>query len=58
MKLDAGCVRKQTEVPLSHDNLFSTVLGMMDVQTSVYAPSLDAFATCRTGGIQSVGNSN
>lgn len=45
--LDTGCLRARSGDPLSHDNLFSTVLGMMDVRTSVYAPTLDAFAACR-----------
>ncbi len=31
----------------SHDNLFHTVLGMMDVSTSVYDPRLDTLARCR-----------
>lgn len=46
--LNTDCVRSKASEPLSHDNLFDTVLGMMDVQTSVYQPGLDAFATCRT----------
>lgn len=58
MKLDIGCVRQLTAAPLSHDNLFSTVLGLMDVRTSVYAPALDAFSACRPGDMQSVGNRN
>ena len=32
---------------LSHDNYFHSVLGLLDVHTSVYQDSLDAFATCR-----------
>lgn len=42
------CVGGQADQRLSHDNLFHTVLGLMDVQTKVYEPALDAFATCRT----------
>ncbi|HBU97608.1 sulfatase-like hydrolase/transferase, partial [Thalassospira lucentensis] len=30
----------------SHDNLFSTVLGVMRVQTKVYQPKLDIFGGC------------
>lgn len=47
MKLDIGCAKGQTAVPLSHDNLFSTILGLMDVRTSVYSDALDAFSACR-----------
>ena len=32
---------------LSHDNYFHSVLGLLDVHTSVYQDSLDAFAPCR-----------
>jgi lipid A ethanolaminephosphotransferase len=31
----------------SHDNLFDTVLGLMDVQTSIYRRERDVFAPCR-----------
>ena len=33
--------------PASHDNLFHSVLGILDIHTSVYQPSLDLFKTCR-----------
>jgi len=46
MGVDTACLMKDADTPKSHDNLFHTVLGMMDVQTSVYDPSLDAFASC------------
>jgi lipid A ethanolaminephosphotransferase len=34
---------------LSHDNLFHSVLGLMDVQTSVYQQALDMFQPCQPG---------
>ena len=40
------CLRKRSAEPVSHDNLFHTVLGLMDVRTQVYAPALNAFAPC------------
>ena len=40
------CLRKRSAEPVSHDNLFHTVLGLMAVQTQVYEPALDAFAPC------------
>ncbi len=43
---EGGCLAKDADAPKSHDNLFHTVLGMMDVQTGVYNRSLDAFAAC------------
>ncbi|EBX4817012.1 phosphoethanolamine transferase, partial [Salmonella enterica subsp. enterica serovar Newport] len=47
--LNVDCLKGESAKPFSHDNLFSTVLGMMDVQTSVYDRSLDALAACRSG---------
>lgn len=32
----------------SHDNLFHSLLGVMDVKTQVYQDDLDIFASCRT----------
>ncbi|MFI0546375.1 MAG: phosphoethanolamine transferase [Brachymonas sp.] len=45
--MDSNCLRQRRDVPISHDNLFHTVLGMMQVQTSVYDKSLDAYASCQ-----------
>lgn len=43
----ADCLRTRRDLPLSHDNLFHTVLGMLRVRASEYQPPLDAFAACR-----------
>ena len=32
-----------------HDNLFHSMLGIMDVQTQVYDGALDLFKPCRAG---------
>ncbi|MEO5565178.1 MAG: phosphoethanolamine--lipid A transferase, partial [Luteimonas sp.] len=44
--IDMGCMQRQAAKPASHDNLFHSVLGLMQVRTTVYAPSLDLFAAC------------
>lgn len=49
MQLASGCVEGELEKPLTHDNLFHTVLGTMDVQSPTYKRPLDALATCRGG---------
>jgi lipid A ethanolaminephosphotransferase len=46
-KVNVGCLKAQTTSPLSHDNLFHTVLGMMNVQTSSYRSALDFTAPCK-----------
>jgi len=33
--------------PFSHDNLFHTLLGLMQIETSVYKPEADILAPCR-----------
>ena len=45
--VDMACLRKRAGEPLSHDNLFDSMLGAMAVRTSVYRRDLDLFAPCR-----------
>jgi lipid A ethanolaminephosphotransferase len=44
--LDAGCLSAKADLPASHDNLFHTVLGMLDIRTSVHDPALDLTQGC------------
>jgi len=46
--LNQACLSKTLDQPLSHDNLFHTVMGLMDVTSPTYKQPLDAFASCRT----------
>lgn len=45
--IDTDCLRRTAQQPISHDHLFSTLLGLFDVQTSVYRSERDALAACR-----------
>ena len=45
--LDLPCLKNRALLPTSHDNLFSTVLGLFDVQTSERVPGRDLLAACR-----------
>jgi len=47
-KVDTACLNKRATQPASHDNIFHTVLGMLDVHTQVYAPELDLLQSCHT----------
>ena len=47
--VDTRCVRAKAGDELSHDNLFHSVLGLLDVETSVYKPARDIFEGCRGG---------
>ncbi|QGW83136.1 phosphoethanolamine transferase [Variovorax paradoxus] len=46
-KLSRPCMEAGLDTPLTHDNLYHTVLGLMDVANSTYKPTLDALASCR-----------
>jgi len=45
--LNKACMAAQKDTALSHDNLFHSLLGMMDIKTSERNPKLDIFATCK-----------
>jgi lipid A ethanolaminephosphotransferase len=44
--IDSACMREVAKRPASHDNLFHSVLGLMEVRTEAYLPNLDLFAGC------------
>ena len=44
--ITTACLKQQLDAPISHDNYFHSVLGLMNVQTSVYQPALDMYAHC------------
>lgn len=49
-QLDGQCLIEQRHDELSHDNLFHSMLGMMDIQLpDRYDPGLDIFSRCRQG---------
>ncbi|KZE33459.1 phosphoethanolamine transferase [Crenobacter luteus] len=47
-RVDTACLAARRDAPYSHDNLFHSVLGLLDVQTAVYQRELDLFAPCRS----------
>lgn len=42
-----ACLKKAVDEPVSHDNMFSTILGMVDVVTTAKTDALDIAAACR-----------
>ena len=44
--VDMACIASRRDAPLSHDNLFHSVLGLLDVETRARNPELDLFAPC------------
>jgi lipid A ethanolaminephosphotransferase len=47
LRLDTTCLRGRLDASHSHDNLSHTLLGVVDVSTSVYRPELDVLRACR-----------
>lgn len=52
------CMAKRTDVALSHDNLFHSVLGLMDVQTAAYRDKMDLFKPCQAEQLVSNGTTD
>lgn len=46
-QINQRCLRGLAHDPLSHDNVFHSVLGLLDVQTTAYLQARDLFAGCR-----------
>jgi lipid A ethanolaminephosphotransferase len=46
--LNTECIKKQSNAAYSHDNLFHSVLGLLDVKTSAYEPDYDIFSHCHS----------
>lgn len=47
LNVDLACLRTQSQQAASHDNLFSSVLGLLNIDTPRYKKERDLLATCR-----------
>lgn len=47
LAIDIDCLKQRATQPASHDHLFHTVLGMLDVHTRLYEPDWDLLNGCR-----------
>lgn len=45
-KLKKECLFNQKSERYSHDNIFHSVLGLLDIETDYYQPNLDIFSPC------------
>lgn len=52
--VDAHCLQQSRDKPLSQDNLFHSMLGLLDIDSKVYNPALDMFAGCRASVVDGV----
>ena len=46
--IDKTCLQHKRQQAFSHDNLFDSILGLLDIKTSVYQPAMDLFSSCHT----------
>ncbi|GAB2817017.1 phosphoethanolamine transferase EptA [Comamonas piscis] len=52
-RLDVACLRQHANSQAySHDHFYHSMLGLFNVETSVYAAELDLFSPCRVGAAQ------
>lgn len=49
-RIDVACLKRHAAAPASQDNLFHSVLGLMQVRTGEYDGRLDLFRGCTTPG--------
>ena len=47
--VDAACLLRGAAMPVAHDHLFHTLLGLLDVKTALLEPAWDLTANCRSG---------
>lgn len=45
-QIDYGCLKDKQNHPYSHDNIFHSMLGFMEIKTDHYDSSLDIFNSC------------
>jgi lipid A ethanolaminephosphotransferase len=48
LHLDAGCLGRRAAQPATHDHLFHTLLGLLDVKTALYEAPFDLMQGCRS----------
>ena len=46
-RLDTACLRRRLDQPLTHDHLYHSVLGLLDVATPTYDRRLDIWSPCK-----------
>lgn len=52
--VNLACLRDKQNYPVSHDNLFHSMLGYMGISTTLYQEKLDLFSSCKSKGINNL----
>ncbi len=53
--VDSACLARRAHEPASHDHVFHTLLGMLDVRTALYEREWDLLGDCRGGTLRRIG---
>jgi lipid A ethanolaminephosphotransferase len=46
--IDTACMKAQTQIQRSHDHVYASILGMLNIATAEYHPELDLLSPCMT----------
>lgn len=49
--VNTACLNNKKEEPLSHDNLFDSVIGLLNIETKDYQMQMDLFASCHDNSL-------
>lgn len=52
--LDQNCLMSKQNLPISHDNIFHSMLGYMDISTPYYQTELDLFSSCKLNDLNNL----
>jgi lipid A ethanolaminephosphotransferase len=44
--IDVECLQQRSHLPISHDYVFHSMLGMLDIETTAHREELDFFSGC------------
>lgn len=47
LRVDLGCLRERAGKPSGHDDLYHSLVGLLEIETPRYKPQHDVFAGCR-----------
>ena len=56
MGIDQDCLRRHTDAPFSHDNVFDTVLDLVNVDTSIHHTEKSMVSDCMAPTTRTVKN--
>jgi len=50
LRVDLACLRERAKRPSGHDDLYHSIVGLLEIDTPRYLSARDVFSGCRTGG--------